>query len=409
MGGIGAALGVLAVLSLHSLVMYARHRDRADAGAAAYGLLIVLTLAQVNGVFNAIPLFELPLWHPFDNYVFQLLSIGATLLFLRHLFSISTRFSKVSQLLKIAGLAIMASPLLFLWMDLQSADVLGNLLLLVGTLLGLTASLLCWRGGSSMGRWLTIAYVPQFVCVMRLLLDTLGILPVMWEIRYAISACVALSVPALLYALSEIHHNRRDVDLRARHLPSQDALTGLLTKNAFLAKLKQNVRRVLESREQTALILVEFINHEHIRKLLGDTVAEECLLRCTVKIHRISRDTDTVGRVAPARFGLVLDGARDRDHVVQSMTRLIASGLTPVPGLVPEVVLQFHVACVLLHEFLLEPDLALEELNGLLDRMSSRTRRKIRFLEVPHQPLQADSSLLQDEKAMKNLPSPRQI
>jgi hypothetical protein len=65
------------------------------------------------------------------------------------------------------------------------------------------------------------------------------------------------------------------------------------------------------------------------------------------------------------------------------MVKLIASGLIPLAGLQPEVTLHFQAACVLLHENPVAPEAALSELEALLEQMSPRTRRPIRFLEPP--------------------------
>jgi hypothetical protein len=80
------------------------------------------------------------------------------------------------------------------------------------------------------------------------------------------------------------------------------------------------------------------------------------------------------------------------------MVKLVASGLIPLPGLVPEVTLQFHAACVLLHETPLTSREALTLLNELLDRMNPGTRRPIRFLgdnkKTAHATMQVDSDEL---------------
>jgi GGDEF domain-containing protein len=139
--------------------------------------------------------------------------------------------------------------------------------------------------------------------------------------------------------------------------------------------------RVLEDHDQSALLLVDVINHDHIRETLGDQTAEQCLLRAVVKLHRVLRDVDQAGRVGSARFALLLEGVRTRQEVTERMVKLIASGLIPLKGLHPEVTLQFHIGAVLLHERPLPPDEAMTELNGLMASMSPRTRRPIRFLE----------------------------
>ena len=102
-----------------------------------------------------------------------------------------------------------------------------------------------------------------------------------------------------------------------------------------------------------------------------------------IKLQRVLRDVDPAGRVDTSRFALLLEGVADKDALNQRMVQLIASGLIPIPGLTPEVNLQFQVACVLLHHNPITPQRVMDELGGLLQDMSPRTRRPIRFLEAP--------------------------
>jgi hypothetical protein len=129
-------------------------------------------------------------------------------------------------------------------------------------------------------------------------------------------------------------------------------------------------------------LVVKVVNYEHIRKGLGDPVAENSLLRAVVKVHRILRDVDPAGRVGAGEFGLILDGVQTRQALTERMVQLIGSGLIPLPGLHPPITLQFHAACVLLHENPIPPQEALPALLALLDGMSNHTRRPIRFLEA---------------------------
>jgi GGDEF domain-containing protein len=128
-------------------------------------------------------------------------------------------------------------------------------------------------------------------------------------------------------------------------------------------------------------------------------VAEQSLLRSVIKLRRVLRDVDTVGRVGEARFGLILEGVTSRTSVTDRAARLIAAGLMPLPGLKPDVTLQFHVAAVLLRERRVEPREVEESLAELLGSMSPRTRRPIRFLKPEDTlpaPLDTDSELPDD-------------
>ena len=144
-------------------------------------------------------------------------------------------------------------------------------------------------------------------------------------------------------------------------------------------------------------MLVRVINHSQIRQVYGDTTAEQCLLRAVVKLQRILRDVDPAGRVGSAQFALLMEGVKTRDQVTERMVKLIASGLIPLPGLVPDVTLHFQAACVMLHENPVPAELVLGDLRTLLSGMSSLTRRPIRFLEpLPTQALDLRSKLESD-------------
>lgn len=380
--GLGLLLGVLAVLVLLSLLRYAQYRNPSDLGAVAFSTVVLLATAQINGVLNML---LWPQWPAVGDLAYSALpvvAVGASLLFVRMLYAISSHFARYDRFLRGIGVLTLASSLTYA-IDRSAADKIGAVVLLVATTTGLIATFLSWRGHSRIWYWLMVAYVPQYLCLLRMMLEALGVLPIWWELRYAMSLSVALSVPILIYALDEATHDRKERELRARHLPTQDALTGLLTRDALVLELQSAYQRVMEQRDPAALVVVRVVNYEHIRQGLGDQVAENSLLRAVVKLHRILRDVDPAGRVGAGEFGILLDGVRTRQALTERMVQLIGSGLIPLPGLHPPITLQFHAACVLLHENPVPPEEALPALQALLEGMSTHTRRPIRFLEAP--------------------------
>jgi diguanylate cyclase (GGDEF)-like protein len=378
---LGLLLGALVCLSLLSVVRYLEHGEFSDIWASLYGLLITLTVAQINGVLNVFLWASVPDWGNYAYAIMPLIAMGAALLFVRDLYALSTHFHRYEAFLSAVGWGTIASVLLYAVMPRSAADKVSYIILLTATVIGLGATGVSWLGGSSIWRWLMLAYMPQFLGLSALMAEALGWVPTMWEMRYITSACVALSVPVLVYALSRATHDRKELEVRANHLPTQDALTGLLTREVFQSHLDDAVQRSIEHREPISLVLVHIINHAHIRQSLGDPVAEQSLLRAVVKLHRILRDVDPAGRVGTAYFALLLDGVATRQTLTERMVQLIASGLIPLPGLYPPVTLQFHAACVLLHENPVAPETALPALEALLASMSPHTRRPIRFLE----------------------------
>jgi hypothetical protein len=147
---------------------------------------------------------------------------------------------------------------------------------------------------------------------------------------------------------------------------------------------------------------IDLVNHGRIREMFGSAAAEQSLLRSVIKLRRLLRDVDTVARVGEARFGVILEGASSRSSVTERAARLIAAGLMPLPGLKPDVTLQFHVAAVLLNERPLAADEVDAALGGQLSHMSPRTRRPIRFI----QPEQAAAGDTPPETAQDSLYAP---
>ncbi|MBX9818836.1 MAG: diguanylate cyclase, partial [Burkholderiaceae bacterium] len=379
-------IGTLLTLAVLSVIRHYEHKNPFDLKAAWYGLLVAMSVAQVNGVLNAVLWTAWPTWADYANSILPLLTVGTSLLFVRKLYALSTHFHRYDKTLVLIAWGTLGAVVGYVLLGRDVADRIGTAALLAATSVGLLVTVMSWRGGSTIGTWLMLAYVPQCVCLMWLVAEAFDLVTNRWEMRYFMSLSVALSVPTLMYALSRATHDRKEVALRAGQLPTQDALTGLLTAQAFQSHVQDAYQRAIDTREPVALVLVSVINLERIRATMGDTTAEQCMLRAVIKLHRILRDVDPAARIGTERFAMVLEGVTSRQALTERLVKLVASGLVPLQGLEPEVTLQFQAACVLLHDNPVPPERVLEDLSGVLAGISPRTRRPIRFLEpVPTQ------------------------
>lgn len=392
--GLGLVYGLVLTLAALSLLRYAEFKNVSDLGAALYSGMIGLALSQFNGVLNALLWPHTPVWADYASSVLPVVAMGFALLLGRHLYALNIHYPRCDQALRAMGWIALASVFTCVVVDRPTADLIAGTVLFTGTALGLVATWLNWRSGSPLGAWLMWTYTPQFAMVLWMTLETGGYLPGFWPLRYLLTVAVAASVPALVYALGRATHDRKELAARAEQLPTQDALTGLLTPVAFQTHLEDAYQRAVSGREPVALILVSVVNHEHIRHHMGDPVAEQCLLRAVIKLHRILRDVDPAARVGTARFAMLMEGVGSRQALTERLVKLVASGLIPLQGLQPEVTLQFQAACVLLQENPIAPATALDDLSEVLAGISPRTRRPIRFLEpVPTQLASLHSSL----------------
>ena len=183
-----------------------------------------------------------------------------------------------------------------------------------------------------------------------MLVESLDWVPAFWPIRYIMSLGVAMTLPVLLYLLSHITTTARELVVRANHLPTQDALTGLLTGGCF-----SNTWRVGAACHRAPRAIGTggggtSVNHDHIRQTFGDTTAEQCLLRAVVKVQRILRDVDQPGGWARRPIRAADGGVKTRESLTERMVQLIGSGLIRCRAWCPKSPCTSKAACVLLHE-----------------------------------------------------------
>ncbi len=379
--GLGTLMGMLLMLIGVCGIHYLQSRSTADGWYTGYAVLVSLVTTNATGLSGMWLWPTSPMWSNYAHMALPVLGVGGTLLFARHLSSLDVGYPRLAKVLYACGLAAMPIALLTAAIDRRTADYVNSAYLTAGPILTVVCTVLTWRRGYAVSKWLLMAYVPQAMAVLVLVAQMWHLIPDWWQTRYVLVLAIAITVPLLQQALHTRIRERREAEERAKALPTQDALTGLLTAPLFQQQVEHALARARHDSEPSAIVLVDVVNFKYLRDSYGDAVAEQCLLRAAVKLHRVLRDVDPAGRLDSARFGLVLDGVHDRQALTERMVRLIASGLIPLPGLKPEVTLQFHVACVLLSEVIPDQRTILEELGNVLEGISPRTRRPIRFLE----------------------------
>jgi GGDEF domain-containing protein len=380
--GIGLMLGITIAMFGLSVLRYLEFRVQADAGAALYALVIAITIAQVNGMLNATLWQHLPLVANALNKTIDNIAIGSTLLYMRKLYALSIHYHRFDRLLGALGVASIGLALSHFLLPPATAVAIGSALYLMAAAAATTGAMLSWRAGSRVWGWLLGSSLPQSLCILWLAAEGLDLVGPLWQIRYIASLCIALSVPMLAIALHKLTQERKDRSQRIQQLDRQDALTGLLHRSIFVNHLVDAMTRVHAEREVVGLVVVDLVNYANIGTMYGAAMAEQCELRAVVKLHRVLRDVDPASRIAPGKYALLLEGVTGREQMSARMVQLIASGLTPQPGLEPPVVLQFHAAGLLLQERAFEADAALDALLEMLDTMPAGTRRPIRFIDV---------------------------
>lgn len=390
----GGAFGAMLLLILACAAWSWVYRDPLFAWYAVYAALTSVAVASFTGAAAHL------LWPGFDALqdaptpMLACLAVAAALLFVRNTLGLRRRLplqDRVVLALGIAGAVLAALPLLApksFYLPLVGGYITGASVLVIGV-----AAFAWWRG-DTVGRWVFAAQAPMVLAASMAAFRVLGWAHLPFASQYMVVAALALEVPLLLVALFIRSRDRHSAEIREQALSTHDALTGLLAPHLFHDRLRQVIARHARDGSNAAVMTIDLVNHGRIRDYFGSAIADQSVLRSVIKLRRLLRDVDTVSRLGEARFGVVLEGASSRHSVTERATRLIAAGLMPLPGLKPDVTLQFHIAAVLLNEVTMEAEELQSTLDAQLARMSPRTRRPLRFLSPERTPSDSpDSSL----------------
>ncbi|MDB5967445.1 MAG: hypothetical protein JWQ72_3945 [Polaromonas sp.] len=378
---IGTVFGGLLLLIVACLVLGRLHHDAAYSWYGLYACIMSLVIAALTGVAGQVLWRHSHVWNDLAPGVLSTLGGGAALLVIQHLCGSSPRQKRFQMLAQGLGFAALPVALAYALADRDAGVPLVGLYLSTMVGLGLGWAWQTWRRGDVIGLWVLAAFAPLAGATLLILGSSLGLTHSWWFSQYVLMAGLAVEVPMLLVALNLRSRERHSMQAREQALSSHDALTGLLAAHIFQDRLKQVVLRARRHRESAAVVYIDLVNYRYIKKTWGAAVAEQSLLRSVIKLRRILRDVETIGRVDEARFGLILEGVSSRTPVTEIAARLIAAGLMPLKGLKPAVILQFHVAGALLSEHAVSDTEISQALTDLVQGMSARSRRPIRFLE----------------------------
>jgi diguanylate cyclase (GGDEF)-like protein len=388
---LGAALGALLVLIASCIAKAWAYRDPGFGWYAGYAALTSLAMATYMGVSAQFLWPNFGLLQDAPTNMLAAATAGAAILFVRKTLGLRRRFPALDRLTLVVGLVGLAVALAIAFVPKSVALPGIGVYLCIATPVALAVSAFAWWRGDPVARWIFAAQFPLMAAVVVTVTRNLGWADLVFVPQNVVLVGLAIEVPLLLVALFIRSRDRHSAAVREQALSTHDALTGLLAPHLFVDRLQQVVARHRRDGESAAVMYIDLINHGPIRDHFGSAVAEQSLLRSVIKLRRLLRDVDTVARVGEARFGVILEGANARSSVTERASRLIAAGLMPLPGLKPDVTLQFHVAALLLDERPMEADAIQEALASRLAQMSPRTRRPIRFVEAEPEPEPPDT------------------
>jgi GGDEF domain-containing protein len=396
--GLGMCMGFMCLLVSGSFMRAWVLRDPNFLMFSAYSLVSMLAAAATTGIAAHILWGDAGAWVDAAPGCLAILggTIACYLTAQLATTSHSTRF--VAQALRVLAWTGPPLALGYCFVERRLGLVLLGMYLLSASVFGITAAVITWQRGDAVGRWMLFGSTPLAAAVLVSVARSLSWVGTSWLTEYALVMALMLDLPLLLGAIRRRTRERRSAVLRQIASQDHDPLTGLAKAPLFKARVQQAVMRYERHREPAAVVMVEVTNLDAIGHALGGEAAEEALLRAVIKLRGIVRDFDTAGRLAPARFGLLIEGATTQDAVTLFGSRLVAAGLIRDEDGAPE--LRFHVVAVLLSQHVASAESLLRDLDAMLSAMGPHTRRPIRFLTAADLPVaDVPSDPPQDEPA----------
>jgi GGDEF domain-containing protein len=378
--GYGFVLGALALLAAACLTMGTFYRDAAYFLYGFYALLLALSTFSVSGLASQYLWGELTDWSNALQTAFPLASAGVSVWLVRALCRVQTRGQRMARTTAMLGGAVVAVALLIAILRLTMPVLVAlGMLTAAGTVL--TIGVWAWRRGDAIGGWVLAAHAPLIFTTLLILLRMFGIAPLAFDAGLLAAVSIGVILVLLLIALIQRSREVLSLQVRSEWLSSIDPSTGLLASNRFGDRVRAAVGRYNQSQHDAAVLYVRLSNYARIRDLHGTSVAEQSMIRVAMKLQRLMPDADCVGRVGESTLGLILETVTRRDALSERAARLVAHGLMPLPGLVPEVLLKLQVVGNVLSDNPLDAGPLQTLLESTLASMSPRSRRPIRFLE----------------------------
>ena len=378
----GAVSGVLLTLMLICFVTAYTYRDRLYLYYGLYMLFVILAVGAYTGVSAYLLWDNSPAWADLAQGFLAILSVGGALYFIEAMLGGRQFAHRLSgALLSLAALSVPLAAA-YVFVSRSTGVIVMGAYILTVSFIGLSLAARAWRRGDQVGKWVFFAYAPLAAAVLLAVARAYGWINVSWVVQYGVVVALMLEAPLMMVALHVRSRDRHEISTREQAMTTQDALTGLLKEHIFDDRTRQTMARAAKRGEHSVIVMISLVNYQSISDAYGLQVAEQSVLRAVIKLRKVLRDVETVARVGTSHFGLILEGASQRSKVTDIGARLIAQGLMPLPGLVPEVTLQFHVAALLTREMPSRMNDVKGELLALLGGMSRRTRRPIRFLEA---------------------------
>jgi GGDEF domain-containing protein len=368
LAGLAVMLGVLSAVSL---------RDSAYAYYALSVALMALSQAAMTGIGGLHLWPNLPWWNDLSSMVLLVLAVGSLVWFFSAVVSLPERSRRLHRLL--AGLALLAIAIAVAIVLTPPSYRFRLLVPYFVVAASVTSVAILWaaRRGDRYALWLLAGSVPVLIGGAFPAARMLGLFPISFWSMHGMQLGIAIELPVLLVILMLRSQQRREHNRRIQGLDRIDPATGLINGQVFSERLARMIARSQRLKYQGAVLLIDIVNIEQIRRDFGARSAAELPLHVAGRLLAAAREIDSVARLSESRFGMLVEGPLTAEEAASAGPRVVARCLMPFKNKPIEWVAQVRVAHSLVPTERANPVRLVERLEALLAAVPADSKRAV--------------------------------
>jgi GGDEF domain-containing protein len=352
-------------------------RDRTYALYAVSVTLMALTQASLTGVagLNLWP--HSPWWNDYSAIILPVLAVGSLQWFFSEVVAIPQRSRALHRLLVAVGLgSIAVSAAIALGDPALRVKFMVVYIATAGTI-GLSAIVWAARRGDRWAGWLLVASLPVAIGGSFPLARALGIIPMGFLAEHGMQIGMAFELPIVLLILILRSQQRREHSRRLQGFDKIDPATGLLNAQMFERSLARMMARSKRLKYESAVIVLDIVNAEQIRRNYGTRSAEELPLQVAGRLLAAARDIDAVARLGELRFGMLIEGPLAPEEAASEGPRIVARCLMPFKDKPIDWVANVRVAQTMVPTQRADASQVIHRLEALLANVSPESKRAV--------------------------------
>jgi GGDEF domain-containing protein len=188
---------------------------------------------------------------------------------------------------------------------------------------------------------------------------------------------IAIELPVLLVILMVRSQQRREHNRRIQGLDRIDPATGLINGQVFVERLSRMMARSARLKYESAVLVIDLVNLDHVRRIFGARSAEELPLRVAGRLLGAAREIDGVARLSELRFGMVVEGPLTPEEAASIGPRIVARCLMPFKNKPIEWVAQVRIAQTLVPTERADAQRVIDRLSALLNNVAPGSKRAV--------------------------------